>query len=114
MDMMDNNEHLLQQFFSEAAHEQIEDNGFTERVMRQLPARKSWFARLWTPFCIATFVVLFIVFHGWELLFAHFEEMLHSVAAQPFTTNMLMMLAIFFGLLFVGTGELISRNADSL
>ena len=38
MDMMEDNERLLQQFFSEAAHEQIEDNGFTERVMRQLEA----------------------------------------------------------------------------
>ena len=112
--MTDHNEHLLQQFFSEAAHEQIEDNGFTERVMRQLPARKSWFARLWTPFCITVFVVLFIVFRGWELLFAHFEGMLNSVASQPFTTNIMMMMAIFFGLLFVGTGELISRSADSL
>ena len=112
--MTDHNEHLLQQFFSEAAQEQIEDNGFTERVMRQLPARKSWFARLWTPFCIITFVVLFIVFRGWELLFTHFEGMLHSVAAQPFSTNMLMLLGILFGLLFVGTGELISRSADSL
>ena len=114
MDMMDNNEHLLQQFFSEAAQEQIADDGFTERVMRQLPARKSWFARFWTPFCIATFVVLFIVFRGWEQLFAHFEGMLHSVAAQPFSTNMMMLLAVLFGLLFVGTGELISRSADSL
>lgn len=112
--MTDNNEHLLQQFFSEAAQKQIEDNGFTERVMRQLPARKSWFARLWTPFCIITFVVLFIVFRGWELLFTHFEGMLHSVAAQPFSTNMLMLLGILFGLLFVGTGEVISRSADSL
>ena len=112
--MTDHNEHLLQQFFSEAAQEQIEDNGFTERVMRQLPARKSWFACLWTPFCTITFVVLFIVFRGWELLFTHFEGMLHSVAAQPFSTNMLMLLGILFGLLFVGTGELISRSADSL
>ena len=108
--MTDSNEHLLQQFFSEAAQEQIKDDGFTERVMRQLPARRSWFARLWTPFCVTVFVVLFFVFRGWELLFAHFEGMLHSVAAQPFTTNMLMLLGIFFGLFFVGTGELVSRK----
>ena len=34
--MIDNDERLLQQFFSEAANQKIEDNGFTERVMQQL------------------------------------------------------------------------------
>ena len=112
--MTEDNEQMLQQFFSEAARQQIADNGFTERVIRQLPVRTGWFSRLWTPFCISVFAVLFIVFRGWELLAVHFEGMLHSIASQPFTTNMLIMLTIFFGLLFVGTGELISRNADSL
>ena len=112
--MTEDNEHLLQQFFNEAARQQIADDGFTERVMQHLPARKSWFGRLWTPFCITTFVVLFIIFRGWELLFAHLEGLLHSLAAQPFTSNMMMMLAIFFGLLVVGTGEVIYRSANSL
>ena len=35
--MINDNERLLQQFFSEAANQQIEDNGFTERVMQSLP-----------------------------------------------------------------------------
>ena len=34
--MIDNDERLLQQFFSEAANQKIEDNGFTDRVMQQL------------------------------------------------------------------------------
>ena len=112
--MTEDTEHLLQQFFSEAAREQIADNGFTERVMRQLPARTGWFTRLWTPFCVTVFVVLFIVFRGWEQLFVHFEVMLQAIASQTFTTNMLMLLAIFFGLFFVGTGELLLRNADNI
>lgn len=112
--MTEDNERLLQQFFSEAAQQQIADNGFTHRVMQQLPARSGWVARLWTPCCIATFMVLFIKFRGWELLFVHFEHMLQAFAAQSFTTNMLMLLSVFFGLFFVGTGEVIFRNADSL
>ena len=112
--MTEDNEHMLQQFFSDAARQQIADDGFTERVMQQLPARTSWFTRLWTPFCVSVFVVLFIVFRGWELLALHFENMLHTIAAQSLTTNMLMVFAVFFGLFFVGTGELIFRNADSL
>ena len=112
--MTEDNEHLLQQFFSDTAHEQIADNGFTERVMRQLPARTGWFFRLWTPFCITFFVVLFIVFRGWEQLFVHFEGMLQAIASQTFTTNMLMITCIFFSLLFVGTGEFLLRNADNI
>ena len=34
--MIDNDERLLQQFFNEAAHQKIEDNGFTERVMQRI------------------------------------------------------------------------------
>ena len=112
--MTEDNEHMLQQFFSEAAQEQIADNGFTERVMQQLPARTGLFTRLWTPFCITVFVVLFIVFRGWELLFVHFRGMLQTIASQTFTTNMLMITSVFFGLLFVGTGELLLRNAKNI
>lgn len=111
--MMEDNEHLLQQFFNKAAQQQLKDEGFTERVMRQLPARKNWFGRLWTPFCIITFVILFVVFRGWKLLFIHLEGLLQSIASQPFTSNMQMMLVVFFGLLIVGTCEVISRSADS-
>lgn len=109
MDMEDN-ERLLQQFFSEAASQQIADNGFTERVMRRLPSQKSWIARFWTPCCIATFVVLFIAFRGWELLAVHFEVMLRTMAVQPFSINLLMVFSVVFGLLFVGAGEVISSE----
>ena len=112
--MTEDNNHMLQQFFSEAAQQQIADNGFTERVMRQLPSRTGWFTRLWTPFCVTVFVVLFVLFRGWELLAVHLEGMLQTLASQSFTTNMLMVLAIFFGLFFVGTGELLFRNAHNI
>lgn len=81
----DNNDLLLQQFFSEAAQQQIADNGFTERVMQALPQQSTFniklFNRLWTLFCVAVFVVLFVVFRGWELLAVHFMVMLRTVAA---------------------------------
>ena len=47
MDMINDNDRLLQQFFSEAASQQIADNGFTERVMQRLPMRMNWFVRVW-------------------------------------------------------------------
>ena len=58
--MIDNDERLLQQFFSEAAHQKIEDNGFTERVMLRIEAERQssaarlhTFSRLWTIFCVS-------------------------------------------------------------
>ncbi|MBR1505281.1 MAG: DUF5056 domain-containing protein [Prevotella sp.] len=124
--MMEDNERLLQQFFSEAAQDQIADNGFTERVMQQLaqqqqlahqsshstaPSRLTvWFTRLWTPFCIAVFVVLFVVFRGWETLAVQLEVMLRTIAVQPFSINLTMLFSVVFGLLFVGVGEILTSQ----
>ena len=115
MDMAeDNNDLLLQQFFSEAAQQQIVDDGFTERVMQALPQQSTFniklFNRLWTLFCVAVFMVLFVVFRGWELLAVHLEVMLRTMAAQSFSINLLMLFSVVFGLLFVGAGEAISSE----
>ena len=110
MDMTDNNDLLLQQFFSDAAQQTIEDNGFTERVMRQLPERKNHFVFFWNLACIAVFLVLFVVFRGWDLLAVHFEVMLRTLSSESFSINPLMLAVILFGLLFVGVGEIISSE----
>ena len=72
MDMTDKENILLERFFEEAAQQQIEDNGFTERVMNSLPSGKlekeHCKARLWTWFCLFVGLVLFLVFGGWESL----------------------------------------------
>ena len=118
MDMTEDNERLLRQFFSEAASQQIEDGGFTDRVMQRIEAEQSsalspqtsTFMRLWTPFCIMVFVVLFVYFRGWELLAVHFEVMLRTMATQSFSVNLLAVATILFGLLFVGVGEVSSSE----
>lgn len=119
MDMMEDNERLLQQFFNDAASQQIDDNGFTEHVMQRIEAEQrvqrstlnvQRFSRLWNVFCITTFVVLFIVFRGWELLAVHFEVMLRTLAAQSFSINLMMIFSVVFGLLLVGAGEVISSE----
>ena len=52
--MEDKNDILLKQLFEQAAQQQIEDNGFTERVMMNLPevkeSRVRCYTRLWTMF----------------------------------------------------------------
>ena len=113
--MINENEHLLQQFFSEAASQQIEDNGFTERVMQRLPvaSQYAWlsrFSKLWTIFCVSIFAILFVVFRGWDLLIVQFEVMLRTMATQSFSINLMMLFSVVFGLLLVGTGEVISSE----
>ena len=71
MVMTDNNQ-FLDDLFKQAAQQQIEDNGFTERVMQNLPETKTdtvrRLSRLWSLFCILVGVGLFFAFGGWQLL----------------------------------------------
>ena len=93
--IVENDDLLLQQFFAEAAQQEIEDNGFTERVMQQLPARQvysiKWFNRLWTLFCIAVAGVLFFMFGGWQvvtgLFFASLRVTLSWLEVQMVTAT---------------------------
>ena len=69
--MEDKNDILLKQLFEQAAQQQIEDNGFTERVMMNLPEtsqeRVRRLSRLWTLFCGAVGIMLFFVLGGWQI-----------------------------------------------
>ena len=53
------NDKLLKDFFAENKRE-IADNGFSRRVMHQLPDRSNRLARLWTLFVMTVGAVLFI------------------------------------------------------
>lgn len=101
---------LLQQFFSEAATQQIADDGFSERVMRRLPTRINWFVRLWNVFCVAVGVVLFVVFRGWELLADHFILLLRTLLNTQFHFSLMTTAVVIFGLLFVAVGEVVTSE----
>ena len=100
---------LIEDLFKQAAQQQIEDNGFTERVMASIENGQlkmdngQWTARpegalaterdarmghgkllsmLWTWFCIAVSLVLFFVFNGWEML----KASLHVLYASMLTS----------------------------
>ena len=70
--MTDKDNIMIEEFFKQAAQQQIEDNGFTERVMKSLPEtsaeRVRRLSRLVTIFCGVVGVVLFFVFGGWQIL----------------------------------------------
>lgn len=108
--MIEDNNRMLEQFFSEAAQQQIADNGFTERVMAQLPSRINWLTRLWTLFCLIVFGVWFVAFDGAGQLAIRLEVLLRTLAVETWSVNLTMLLAVTFGLLFVGVGEVISSE----
>ena len=70
--MTDRDDIMLENFFKQAAQQQIEDNGFTERVMQSLPERKLLtvhrLSQLWTLFCVVVGVALFFAFGGLQML----------------------------------------------
>ena len=81
--MNDKDNMMIEAFFKQAAQQQIEDNGFTERVMRNLPDRKMEVVRklsqLWTLFCMAVAGVLFFVLGGWQVVTALFYATLRMM-----------------------------------
>ena len=64
---------LLQQFFSDNRKE-IEDNGFSRRVMHHLPDRDYRISQLWSLFCFTLAVVLFFVLDGLQLVLGALRE----------------------------------------
>ncbi len=81
MDMTDKDNILIDDFFEgrndladifkQVAQQQIEDDGFTERVMQNLPEKAvsvRRLSRLWSLFCILVGIGLFFAFGGWQVL----------------------------------------------
>ena len=72
--MEDKNDILLKQFFADAAKQTIEDNGFTERVMMNLPetdmaeSRVRRLSHLWTLFCVVVALIAFWLAKGWPIV----------------------------------------------
>ena len=70
--MTDKDDIMIAELFKQAAHQQIEDNGFTERVMMNLPETKAdnvrRLSRLWTWFCVIIGLGVFFAFGGLQLM----------------------------------------------
>ena len=66
--MEDNKDILLNQLFAQAANTEIADNGFTRKVMRQLPSRGELYNRIWTCVCIIMSVLLLTYFKAWNYI----------------------------------------------
>ena len=83
--MNENDNKLLEQFFLEASQQEIADNGFSERVMEQLPQRQrssrifNVLSHLWTVFCVVFAVVVFVLSQGWNTLVSYIMVALSHV-----------------------------------
>lgn len=88
MDMNDNDNLLIQSFFDQHRQEPLPDNGFSERVMQQIPQyrtpRTVIRSRVWTVFCCCVAVILFVFFGGIDLLKADVMHLLYGLAVYLF------------------------------
>nr|WP_320059690.1 DUF5056 domain-containing protein [uncultured Bacteroides sp.] len=76
--MMETNDKLLKQFFNEQKQE-IEDNGFSRRVMRSLPSYSKHLSNLWVSFCTTIALVLFITLNGLQAIAGALREIFISI-----------------------------------
>ena len=73
--MMENDDKLISQFMHANKHE-IEDNGFSRRVIRQLPEHAKWMSDVLTTVCTVLCCILFYVFDGFNFLFGVIVEVI--------------------------------------
>jgi hypothetical protein len=95
MDMTEIDDKLLQQFFEPARQQQIEDNGFTERVLRRLPDPALQLSNWWTAFCLAIGLILFVVYRGWEPLIVSLVSLARMLSQNIHPIPFFMILGMF-------------------
>ena len=81
--MMENDDKLISQFMHANKHE-IEDNGFSRRVIRQLPEHAKWMSDVLTTVCTVLCCILFYVFDGLLIYSLHFCNFVRRII---FTTT---------------------------
>ncbi|WP_455672042.1 DUF5056 domain-containing protein [Phocaeicola sp.] len=75
--MMENDDKLISRFMHANKHE-IADNGFSRRVIRQLPERAKWLSDVLSICCALLCCILFYVFNGFDYLFRAITEIITS------------------------------------
>ena len=120
--MTEDDNRLIEQFFAEASRQSVADDGFSQRVMQQLEQQERRqasqqvtflssrsFSRLWTLGCVALATVLFVTFHGWELLQVQLEVMVRTASANMQGQNPLLWLTALLGLIGIAVYELAQK-----
>lgn len=95
--MTDNRDDILVKKFFEENIKEIEDTGFSRRVMHRLPGRASRTNRIWTLLCAMAGIAVFVIFRGWEYLTACF----YDVTADISTTEVQQISPVTLGITLV-------------
>lgn len=82
--MMENDDKLLKDFFDENRQE-IEDNGFSRRVLHRLPGHSRRLSQIWTTFCFTLALVLFVALDGLQLVLGTLRETFTSTVENSAT-----------------------------
>lgn len=82
--MMENDDKLLKDFFDNNRQE-IEDNGFSRRVLHRLPSHSRRLAQIWTTFCFTLALVLFVALDGLQLIVGALRETFTSAVENGAT-----------------------------
>lgn len=75
--MKENDDKLIKNFMLANKHE-MEDNGFSRRVIRHLPQRAKWLSDMLSVVCTIVCCILFYVFNGFQILFQTVYEIITS------------------------------------
>ncbi len=102
------NDKLLHDFFTENKRE-IADNGFSRRVMHDLPGRSNHLARLWSAFMMTVAAALFVWLGGLEAAWGTIREVFidmtnHGIASLDPKSTIIAAVV----LLFMATRKIVS------
>lgn len=93
---------MIDMFMKEHKKE-VQDNGFSRRVMRRLPEYERRINRIWTGVCTVICVSLFFIFDGLSSLLGLLHEFFASAMHNSISTMNLQTLLIAGGvLIFLG------------
>lgn len=81
--MTDYENRLLEQFMQRQKQE-ITDNGFSRKVIRNLRGKEQKISLLWSIFCWVASLVLFILLDGWEIAGRFLYETGNSFLQETF------------------------------
>lgn len=91
--MTSNDDKLLGRLFSEAAHAEIPDGGFSRRVMRSLPDDAMRRARLWRAFCVVAAVAMAAGLRVWREAAAWITDAAAALMASAHPRTLLLHMA---------------------
>ncbi|MCD7900012.1 MAG: DUF5056 domain-containing protein [Bacteroides sp.] len=84
--MMETDDKLLKQFFTEHKQEVVDD-GFSKRVMMHLPDKAWRISSIWTSVCTALAIILFFAFDGLRILSGLISDIIVAGWQYFATTN---------------------------